>query len=484
MKRLSVLFLAVVLVGLGLGIGVGLGSKTAESLQEVVLPQAIGQSTANLRAGDPLPENIFVELAKLVNPSVVNIGVSMHQQGPRYRDPVWEMFEQFMGPGFQGPQQREAMSVGTGFVIEPDGLAITNNHVVDAADQIKVTFVSQPEKKYDADVVGRDPRTDFALIRIKGAGKLPTVKLGSSRDVQVGQWVAAFGNPYGHSFSMSKGIVSAIGRQIRELNALPFIQTDASINPGNSGGPLVNTKGEVIGVNSAIDARAQGIGFAIPIDHVKELIPQLKEKGKVVRGYIGVAIDEVNPRAKQMLKLPVDSGAIIMDVMESSPAAKGGLRTYDVVVEFGGKKVGSAQDLLDAVADTKIGSAAPVVIYREGSKKTISLTVSEPPSGPQQARRQGKQGAFAAVGFDVEDFSDKLAKDFGIPPGAPKKPIVVAVNSSGPAAQAGIRGGDMILDINRTKVNKAADVGRLLQPGSNMIRVQNGRQVSLVFLNL
>lgn len=463
--------------------------QSPNSISSLLVPQAVSQGVGNLRAGDPLPENIFVELAKVVNPAIVNIAIEApNQQMARPRDPMWDLFEQFMGPGFQLPpqqqQRRGPMSVGTGFVIESNGLAITNNHVVDNGGVIKATFANQPTKKYDVEVVGRDPRTDFALIRIKGAGSLPTVKLGDSRSVQVGQWVAAFGNPYGHSFSMSKGIVSAIGRSIRELNAVPFIQTDASINPGNSGGPLVNLKGEVIGVNSAIDARAQGIGFAIPIDDVKALIPQLKEKGRVIRGYIGTVIDDINPRARQALNLTVDQGALIMDVMEESPAAKGGLQPYDVVTKFGDKKVETAQDLQDAVAETKIGESRKLEIIREGKARTLTVTVAEPPEQRQVRSQQRERGEVNTgdLGFRVENFSPQLARELGLPANIPKRPVVTMVARGSPAEASGLRAGDVILDVNQKRVATVADVQRNLRQGSNVLRVQNGNQVSLVFI--
>ncbi len=457
-------------------------------------PQAISASeNPALRSGDPLPENIFIELAKVVNPAVVNVAVSFAARGG-YRDPIFDLFEQFMGPQGRGggPQQRpDAQGLGTGFIIESNGLIVTNNHVIDGADLIKVQMINEPGTYHDATVIGRDPRTDIALIKIKSNKKdFPILKLGSSKDVQVGQWVAAFGNPYGHTFSMSKGIISAIGRQIREINALPFIQTDASINPGNSGGPLVNTRGEVIAVNSAIDARAQGIGFAIPIDHVKDLIPQLKEKGKVVRGYIGVGIDEINPRAKQALQLPTMEGALIMSVEDGSPANKGGIEPYDVIIEFNGKKVDSARDLGDAVADTKIGSSAKVSLYRNGKKLTKQVTVTEPPEMRQrwrQARKptpESNRSPMNAIGLDVIDYSESKARELRMPPNTPKKPIVVGVQDGSPAALAELRPGDVILEVNRVKVSTAADVAKNLQTGSNMIRVQNGNQVGIVFLNI
>lgn len=451
-----------------------------------------------LRSGDPIPENLFIELAKMVNPAVVNVAVTFNNRNSmRGRDPLFDLFEQFMQPpgGGRGrggsPRPAEPQGVGTGFVIEASGLAVTNNHVIDGADDIKVQFNNEPGKFYDAEVVGQDPRTDIALIKIKASKPLPTVKLGVSKDVQVGQWVAAFGNPYGHTFSMSKGIVSALGRQIREINALPFIQTDASINPGNSGGPLVNTKGEVIGVNSAIDARAQGIGFAIPIDHVKELIPQLKDKGRVVRGYIGVMSEYITPRAQEALNLPTPEGSLIMNVLEGSPASKAGVEPYDVIVEFGDRKITNPVDLSDAVKDTKIGASAKVVLFREGKKKTLNVVVEEPPDEGRPMRRAQRQApsgqgqvAPKDLGFKVADYSPKLAKDFGIAANAPKRPIITEVTTGSPAARAGLRAGDLVLDVNRQKVSKASDVLRLLSSGQNMLRVQNGSQMSLVFLNL
>ena len=229
-------------------------------------------SQSQLKLGDPMPINLFVELAKAVDPSVVNIATSTLPQGrnQNYRDPMLEMLERFMGPHFQMPQQQPRQSLGTGFIIKKDGLIVTNAHVIEGADVIKIYLSGKSDDEYlEAEVVGTDKRTDIALLRVNTSRSLPTVKLGDSSKLQVGEWVAAFGNPYGHSHTMTKGIISAIGRKIDELNRFPFIQTDASINPGNSGGPLVNTKGEVIGVNTAIDARAQGIGFAIPVNDVK-----------------------------------------------------------------------------------------------------------------------------------------------------------------------------------------------------------------------
>lgn len=449
-----------------------------------------------LKFGDPLPGNLFVELAKHINPTVVNISVmsrpqqAMIPQG-RNRDPFWDFFEQFMGPQQGRPRQpQQAQATGTGFIIESDGLIVTNNHVVDDADIIKVQLVNDPDNLYDAEVVGKDARTDVALIKIKVSGKLPVAELGSSADVQVGEWVAAFGNPYGHTFSVSKGIISAKSRSIRDLNAVPFLQTDASINPGNSGGPLVNTKGKVIGVNSAIDARAQGIGFAIPIDHVKSIIPQLKDKGKIIYGYIGVEGDYVSPRAQQALNLKSADGSLVMGVLENGPAAKAGIQTYDVITQFNGKEIKDPKDLSDAVKDTPIGKSAKAVLFRNGKKMELNITVAEPPTervaarrGPVTPRPEGNSAPHQ-LGFKVADYSEKLAEQFEFKNDAPKGPVVIDVDPNGPAARNGLRPGDIILDVNKTKVAKAKDVTKAIVNGVNIFRVYQGGRVSLVFLDV
>jgi serine protease Do len=318
------------------------------------------QTNAQLKLGDPLPQNLFVELAKLVNPTVVNISTTVmpraqnmpgRQFGGGLRDPFFDFFEQFMGPlGPARPQQ----SLGTGFIIRKDGLILTNNHVVEKADVIKVQLNENDKVLYEAEILGRDARTDIALIKINTKVNLAVAALGSSKTLQVGEWVAAFGNPFGHGHTMTKGIVSAIGRELNEINKLPFIQTDASINPGNSGGPLVNAKGEVVGVNTAIDARAQGIGFAIPIDEVKSILEVLEKDGMVRRGYLGVNMYPypLDPRNAAEIGLNTTEGALVIGTVPNSPAAKAGLKEYDLIIKFGLKEIKDSQDLMRAVQDS------------------------------------------------------------------------------------------------------------------------------------
>ncbi len=448
------------------------------------------------KLGAPLPANLWVELSKLVNPAVVSITTTQtpKRMQARYRDPLQDFFEQFYGgrgPGGgqmpeQGPQ--EAMALGTGFIIREDGLIITNNHVVEQADVIKVQLDSTSKKLYEAQVIGRDPRTDIALIKIDAKEKLPVAKLGESKNVQVGEYVAAFGNPYGHAHTMTTGIVSALGREIAEINRFPFIQTDASINPGNSGGPLVNTQGYVIGVNTAIDARAQGIGFAIPIDNVKQIVAQLEKDGRVKRGYIGVGIATVTDDVAGQLGIRDAKGVLLTDVMRNGPADKAGLRPYDIIVNFAGKDIEDAGGLQNAVGDTTIGSTVNVKALRfdqNGKRSEVSakIKVDEAPNDvrPSSPKQYFGQKAPFDLGFKVANYSEELARDLEVRSNE-RFPIVTDVDPSSAAARVGLRPGDMIVDVNRKPTAKATDVLKTLRKGANLVRVIRGNTMAIVTL--
>jgi serine protease Do len=458
-------------------------------------PELIAQSETEilpkLKDGQPLPHDLFIKLAKAVNPAIVNINTSylpkrpsINGRAPHPRDPLFELFEQFMGP--MQNQGQPAQSLGTGFIIREDGLIITNNHVIDKADEIKVTLDEGSKESFDAEVIGKDARTDIALIKIKTKKKLPVLKFGSSEGLQVGEWVAAFGNPYGHGHSVTKGIISAIGREIDELNMLPFIQTDASINPGNSGGPLVNTQGLVVGVNTAIDARAQGIGFAIPIDHVKEIIPQLEKNGEVKRGFLGVGLQDLDPNWSERLGLKDTKGALITQVFPNTPAAKAGIAPYDVVTKFNGKSIENSRDLSKSVARTKIGEKITLEVLSEGKKKTLSLTVGEssesslaemeeqPPTLPR-----GKKAPHG-LGFEMVEYDQRIAQSLGIGIISSKNPIVVGVERGSLASRAGLAPGDVILDVNRKATNRVSDVTQALKKSGNIMRVFKQGRVVLI----
>jgi len=448
------------------------------------------QKSPVLKLGDPLPGNLFVELAKAVNPAVVNISTAQlrRQRIPTnpYRDPFYDFFEEFMGPDSnQGPKMAQAL--GTGFIIESDGLIITNNHVVTGADEIKVQLIGD-KKLYDAELVGSDERSDIALIRMKGKSSLPVLMLGSSADAEVGEWVAAFGNPFGHTNSMTKGIISAKGRNIEEINSYPFIQTDASINPGNSGGPLVNSKGEVIGVNAAIDARAQGIGFAIPIDAVKELIPQLKKDGRVTRGYLGVMLMDLDFRYARELHLKDDKGALITHVENGSPADRAGIQPMDVIVKFGSRDIESAVDLSRAVLDTPVGKSTTVEIFRRGKKSTVTVSTMENSINAKTAKRpqapripEGEDMPFD-VGFNISKLSPSLAQKLGVAYIKSQPPVVTQVTSNSPSEKAGLRVGDIVLGVNNHRIKSVQEVKKALKSQVNILRVQRQGMVTLVYI--
>jgi serine protease Do len=448
-----------------------------------------------IKEGEPLPANLFVQLAKAVNPAVVNVFTTYFPKGRMFPggggrgvDPFFEMFEQFMGPGGgSGASAAPQQSLGTGFIIRDDGLILTNNHVIDHADGIKVQITEGNKESFDAKVIGHDAKLDVAIIKIDAKRKLPFVKLGNSSAVQVGEWVAAFGNPYGYGHTMTKGIISALGREIDELNSLaPFIQTDASINPGNSGGPLVNTAGEVIGVNTAIDARGQGIGFVIPIDNVKAVLPQLEKEGSVKRGFLGVQMADIDPEGAKQLKLKQTDGALIMQVIPGTSAAKAGVKLYDLVVEFNGSKVTSTHDLGKAVLVSPIGKELSMKVIRNGTPKTLKLVLSSEPTvkqvkAPPPRTKGGATTAPYELGFAMMDYSLGVAQEFGLPRLSDPRPVIVSINPRGPAAQSGMEPGDIILDVNRISVAHTKDVLKHLKPNTlNILRILKQDRVVLV----
>lgn len=441
-----------------------------------------------MKFSDPLPANAFSELSRIINPTIVNISTSIIPRGNmQMRDPMLDMLERFYGSPTpqqkRGPQQ---FGLGTGFIIREDGLILTNNHVIENADIINVQL-TEGAKTYEATVIGSDKRTDIALIKITPTEKLPVAALGSSKDTQVGEWVAAFGNPFGHGHSMSKGIISSKGREIGEINKIPLLQTDASINPGNSGGPLVNTKGYVIGVNSAIDARAQGIGFAIPIDEVKALIPQLESRGSIQRGYIGAALADLDPQAIAYMGLSEDqAGAVIANLERAGPAAKAGLQPYDIVMEFNGRKIRSSTDLVDAVSDAPINKDAKLKILRGEKSIVANVMIKERVEAKRPTNQIPKKVAGQKIpfnmGFSVADATDELKLQWGYPPEL-KQPIIIEVERNGLAAKSGLRVGDIILDINKKPVDNAKDVIKHTKKENNILRIARGGQIAIVKLD-
>ena len=368
--------------------------------------------------------------------------------GPQ--DPFKDFFERFFGD--QIPRDFRQQSLGSGFVIDKDGFILTNNHVVENTEEIKVKLADKRE--YDAKIVGRDTKTDLALIRIESDHPLVPLALGDSDKLYVGDWVIAIGNPFGLEATVTAGIVSAKYRDIGAGSYDNFIQTDASINPGNSGGPLLNSAGEVIGINTAIfslTGGSVGIRFAIPINMAKQIIAQLKE-GKVVRGWLGVMIQKITPDLKTKLNLKDANGALVADVTPGGPAEKAGIKRGDVIVSFDGKKINEMKDLPYIVASTPIGATVPVVVIRKAQSRVFEAEIGEL---KEEEKRFEETSAKQRFGMKVEKVTPQLAKEFGL--SETTGILIVQVDNNSPAAEAGLKPGDIILEIDQAPAKNLAD---------------------------
>ena len=419
-------------------------------------------STPEAKTSGPVPTTpgSFSELAKGASPSVVNISTVKVVRGRERApmpfgpdDPFKEFFDRFFGD--QLPKDFRQRSLGSGFIIDKDGLILTNNHVVEKTDEIKVKLADKREFK--AEIIGRDPKTDLALIRIKADTPLEPLPLGDSEKLDVGDWVVAIGNPFGLGHTVTAGIVSAKFRQLGTGSYDNFIQTDASINPGNSGGPLLNTMGEVVGINSAIFTQtggSVGIGFAIPINMAKDLLPQLK-KGKVVRGWLGVLIQKITPELKDKLDLKDENGALVADVVSGGPAEKAGIQRGDVIVSFDGKEIDEMNELPFVVASTPVGKVVTVEVIRKGQKNALKVEVGE-------LKEEGEAPAVAEaepnLGLTLKEITPELAKNFRL--SETTGLVVVQVEANSPAAEAGIAPGDIILEVDQASVRTLGEFNR------------------------
>ena len=401
----------------------------------------------------PAPPS-FANLADAVRHSVVNISTTQVVKGSPLM-PFFgpgSSFGDFFGKNFpQSPQgEMKTHALGSGFIIDKSGLILTNNHVVEKATEIKVKIESG--KEYNAKLVGRDPKTDLALIQTKPDADFPdAVLLGDSDAIRVGDWVIAVGNPFGLGHTVTDGIISATGRVIGAGPYDDFLQTDAAINPGNSGGPLFNMKGEVIGINTAIIAQGQGIGFAIPINMAKELLPQLKS-GKIIRGWLGVMIQDITPELAKSFGLKTTEGVLISDVVKNDPADKAGLKAGDVVIRFDGKEIKNAHVLSRIVANTPPGRQVVLEILRNGKESKVSATIgSMPLKGEVQPAKEE-----STWGLTVQELTPQLAERLGLDP-SEKGVIVAQVEPGSPAGEAGIQPGDLIQEVNRQPIRDMND---------------------------
>jgi serine protease Do len=421
------------------------------------------QTPALGKAGAQGYPGSFSELSKKASPSVVNIiAVKIMRGGGEgsspfgMEDPLRDFFERFFGG--QLPKEYRQNALGTGFIINPEGFILTNNHVVEQTEELKVRL--SDEKEFKAQIIGRDPKTDLALIKINADRPLIPLVLGDSDKVEVGDWVVAIGNPFGLGNTVTAGIVSAKYRQLGGGPYDNFIQTDASINPGNSGGPLLNLDGQVIGVNSAIFSESGGnigIGFAIPINMAKQLLPQLKE-GKVRRSWIGVMIQDITPELKSKLNLGTEEGALVSDVVSGGPADKAGVKRGDVILRFDDKAIRSTQNLPFVVASTPIGKTVEMEIMRGNQRMNLQIKTEELKEEAEEETPAEEAGP--NLGMEVQEITPEMAKNYNL--SRTSGVIIVDVESGSPAGEAGLVPGDIIVEIDKKPVKDLETLNNLL----------------------
>ncbi|MGH0034453.1 MAG: DegQ family serine endoprotease [Myxococcota bacterium] len=418
----------------------------------------------------------FADLAEQLSPAVVNIQTSKTVTGGGMGIP--RQFEEFFGNPFgdQPRRERKIPSLGSGFVISEDGYIVTNDHVIDEVDSIRVAFNNGLE--LDAEVVGRDPKTDIALIRVQSDEKLPAIPLGNSSAVRPGDWVVAIGNPFGLEHTVTAGIVSAKHRYIGQGSYDDFIQTDAAINPGNSGGPLINLKGEVIGINTAINPRANTIGFAVPINMAKQILPQLRARGHVVRGWLGVVIQGVTPELAEEFELESSDGALVSKVLPEGPADEAGMKRGDVIVRFDDEPIEDWKDLPRVVAATPIDKEVEVVVVRDGDeeKLTVSVGVLEEPTVTASATPSTAE----EWGLSVQDLSPELADQLGLDDA--KGVLITQVEPGSPADEANLRSRDVIVELDHGEIDDVADLRKRLSEADDSVLVLIRRGDATLFV--
>jgi serine protease Do len=405
-------------------------------------------------ARDPLPS--FAPVLAKAEPAVVNVATTSGRAETGEPQTMQDFMRRFFG---ESPGVKQGL--GSGFIISPDGEIVTNGHVVAGAERIRVRLATGEE--LDAKVVGRDDKTDVALLRVKAPRALPTLPLGDSDALQVGDWVLAIGNPFGLAQTATAGIVSAKGRFLGAGPYDDFIQTDASINPGNSGGPLIDQDGRVVGINAAIVAPAGGnvgIGFAVPIKLAQWVVGQLREHGSVVRGWVGIAVQEVTADLARSFGLTEPHGALVADVTKGGPADAAKIQRGDVIVAWGDRPIHESRDLPTLVAGTPPGTSVQVRLVRGGQEQTVEVRVAKMPEQQAQATGAGSAGVETAWGFASVPLSSEDARRLGLKPGTGV--AVAEVEDGGPADDAGLQPGDVILQVGRRRVGSVADLHRAL----------------------
>jgi serine protease Do len=471
-KHIKTIFIALLMVGAMLGFGYGMSTVIQPQHSQAAPVSTISESSM-------VPAN-FSDLAENVRSGVVNIQVVKKVKNVDFGfrgNPYGEQnpFGDFFAPFFEGtPPAREfkQQGVGSGFIISQDGYILTNNHVVEDADQIKVKLSNG--KEYTGKVVGRDPKTDLAVVKIERSSELHPLTLGNSEDLKVGSWVVAIGSPFGLEQTVTAGIVSAKGRVIGSGPYDNFIQTDASINPGNSGGPLINMRGEVVGINTAIIPNGQGIGFAIPVNTAKEIVPQLEEKGHVTRGWLGVSIQEVTPDLAKSFALKEKQGALVAQVVTGGPAEKAGIEQGDVILGFDGKEIAESKDLPRIVASTPVGKTVTVKLLRNGKAIDRQVKLGEM---EEKVDTSKLSSSHKTLGVEVQNLTPEIAKELGVKRDAGI--VVTQVEPGSSASDAGIHPGDVIKQVNRKPVKNVEDfvqkVDKATEKDSVLLLIQRGQ---------
>ncbi|MCX5655740.1 MAG: DegQ family serine endoprotease [Planctomycetota bacterium] len=432
---------------------------------------------ANTKAEEPLPpipadvdrlSAAFREAAKRVKPAVVGVTTTQTVASP-YGDMGDDFLRRFFGlgpeetPRGKGPTRKfQRQGLGSGVIVDPDGYILTNNHVVEGAQEIAVHLADGREFK--AKVVGADPPTDIAVIKIK-AENLPVAQLGDSDKAEVGDWVLAIGSPFGLEQTVTAGIISATGRSnVGITDYEQFLQTDAAINPGNSGGPLVNMRGQVLGINTAIASRSggyMGVGFAVPVNLAREVMNRIRETGHVTRGWLGVSIQRLTPELAESMKLRADQGILVSQVMEGGPAEKAGLKAGDVILEFAGKPVKTPSELQNTVAWIAPGTKVEIVVLRDGKRHSLKVAVETRPAQPEAlAAAPGAPANLKALGIEVSNVTPEAAQKYGYKSG--QGVLIINVEAGGLGALAGLRPGMLILQVDRQKVSSVAELREII----------------------
>ena len=433
---------------------------------------ALGASDAGAKA----PPETFADLAESLLPAVVNISTTQTVEGRGTPDfpqlppgsPFEEFFKEFFDRNQPQQRRRRATSLGSGFIIDSTGYVVTNYHVIQDADEIKV--ILQDDSRLEATLVGHDPKTDLAVLKVEPSQPLPSVDWGESDDVRVGDWVLAIGNPFGLGGTVTAGILSARGRDINTGPYDDFLQTDASINRGNSGGPMFDLDGRVVGVNTAIfspSGGSVGIGFAIPSAIAEPVVSQLIKTGQVRRGWLGVHIQTVTDEIAETLGLEEAKGALVASVIKEGPAEESGITAGDVIVEFDGREVGEMRKLPRIVADTEVGKTVDVVLWRNNEKMTLQVTVGELEADEEQlaarteGREEGDEQAIKGLGFTLSVITDSLRERFNLGEDA-KGLVVTEVTEGGPASEKGIRPGDVVVEVSQEDAASPTQVAKLV----------------------